>query len=122
MIAKLITHGETRAAALAQMREALNAFVIRGISSNIAFQAVLVQHPRFVAGDFTTGFLAEEFPRGFHAPGHSHQRSGPAGGRSRLRAAALHRPRGCASPDSSRVTPAASGRTGWCSCKGGSIL
>src|SRR5262249_58319655 len=62
MIAKLITHGATRGEAIARMRDALNAFVIRGISSNIAFQAALVQHPRFVAGDFNTGFLAEEFP------------------------------------------------------------
>jgi propionyl-CoA carboxylase alpha chain len=65
LIAKLITHGKTREQAVARMRDALNAFVIRGISSNIAFQAALVQHPRFVAGDFDTGFLAEEFPRGF---------------------------------------------------------
>jgi propionyl-CoA carboxylase alpha subunit len=72
MIAKLITHGETRDAAIDRMRDALNAFVIRGISSNIAFQAALVQHPRFVAGNFDTGFLAEEFPKGFHAPALSH--------------------------------------------------
>ena len=66
MIAKLITHGGTRDQAIARMRDALNAFVIRGISSNIAFQAALIQHPRFVAGDFHTGFIAEEFPKGFH--------------------------------------------------------
>jgi propionyl-CoA carboxylase alpha chain len=66
MIAKLITHGTTRAEAVDRMRDALNAFVIRGISSNIAFQAALLQHPRFVGGDFDTGFIAEEFPKGFH--------------------------------------------------------
>jgi propionyl-CoA carboxylase alpha chain len=66
MIAKVITHGASRDQAIARMRDALNAFVIRGISSNIAFQAALLQHPRFVAGDFNTGFIAEEFPRGFH--------------------------------------------------------
>ena len=73
MIAKLITHGETRDQAIARMRDALNAFVIRGISSNIAFQAALVQHPRFVAGDFHTGFIAEEFPRGFHPSNLAHK-------------------------------------------------
>jgi propionyl-CoA carboxylase alpha subunit len=73
MIAKLITHGQTRADAIARMRDALNAFVIRGISSNIAFQAALVQHPRFVAGDFSTGFLAEEFPRGFRPSTFAHK-------------------------------------------------
>ena len=55
------------------MRDALNAFVIRGISSNIAFQAALVQHPRFVAGDFHTGFIAEEFPKGFHPSNLAHK-------------------------------------------------
>ena len=67
MIAKLITHGGTRAEAIARMRDALNAFVIRGISSNIAFQAALMRHPRFFAGQLTTGFIAEEFPGGFSA-------------------------------------------------------
>jgi propionyl-CoA carboxylase alpha chain len=73
MIAKLIVHGGTRAEAIARMRDALNAFVIRGVSSNIAFQAALVQHPRFVAGDFSTGFLAEEFPRGFRPSTFAHK-------------------------------------------------
>jgi propionyl-CoA carboxylase alpha chain len=73
MIAKLITHGGTRAEAIARMGDALNAFVVRGILSNIAFQAALIQHPRFLAGDFNTGFLAQEFPQGFHAPGLNHR-------------------------------------------------
>jgi propionyl-CoA carboxylase alpha chain len=66
MIAKLVTHGTTRDQAIGRMRDALNAFVIRGISSNIAFQAALIQHSRFLAGDLHTGLIAEEFPRGFH--------------------------------------------------------
>jgi propionyl-CoA carboxylase alpha chain len=66
MIAKLITHGATRDQAIARMRDALNAFVIRGVSSNVPFQAALMQHPRFVAGNFTTAFIAEEYPKGFH--------------------------------------------------------
>jgi propionyl-CoA carboxylase alpha chain len=49
------------------MREALNAFVIRGVSSNIPFQAALLAHPRFVAGDFNTGFIAEHYGKGFRA-------------------------------------------------------
>jgi len=65
MIAKLIVCGPDRAAAIATMREALNAFVIRGVSSNLAFQAALLAHPRFAAGDFTTAFIAEEYPKGF---------------------------------------------------------
>ena len=67
MIAKLIVHGPTRDAAIAKMRDALNGFVIRGVSSNIPFQAALMQHQRFVSGNFNTGFIAEEFPKGFDA-------------------------------------------------------
>jgi propionyl-CoA carboxylase alpha chain len=65
MIAKLIVHGKDRSEAIDKMRSALNDFVIRGIHSNIPFQAALLQHPRFVSGDFTTGFIAEEYPDGF---------------------------------------------------------
>jgi len=67
MIAKLIVHGTDRHDAIAKMREALNGFVIRGISSNIPFQAALLAHPRFVAGDFNTGFIAEHYGKGFVA-------------------------------------------------------
>ena len=67
MISKLIVHGATREQAISRMRDALNAFVIRGISSNIPFQAALMQHPRFQSGNFNTGFIAEEYPKGFDA-------------------------------------------------------
>ena len=67
MIAKLIVHGKDRNDAIAKMREALNGFVIRGISSNIPFQAALLAHPRFVSGDFNTGFIAEQYSQGFRA-------------------------------------------------------
>ena len=67
MIAKLIVHGKDRLDAIAKMREALNGFVIRGISSNIPFQAALLAHPKFVAGDFNTGFIAENYSQGFKA-------------------------------------------------------
>ena len=67
MIAKLIVHGTNRQEAIEKMRSALNEFVIRGIHSTIPFQAALFQHPKFIAGDFNTGFIAEEYPDGFHA-------------------------------------------------------
>ncbi|NPC56437.1 acetyl-CoA carboxylase biotin carboxylase subunit [Caenimonas soli] len=73
MIAKLIVHGQDRNEAIAKMREALNGFVIRGISSNIPFQAALLAHPRFVAGDFNTGFIAEHYGKGFHAEDVPHE-------------------------------------------------
>jgi len=67
MIAKLIVHGVDRHDAIRKMREALNAFVIRGVSSNIPFQSALLAHPKFVSGDFNTGFIAENYPQGFRA-------------------------------------------------------
>ncbi|MDO4593404.1 MAG: acetyl-CoA carboxylase biotin carboxylase subunit [Comamonadaceae bacterium] len=67
MIAKLIVHGKDRTEAIAKMREALNGFVIRGISSNIPFQAALLAHPKFQSGDFNTGFIAEHYAHGFNA-------------------------------------------------------
>ena len=67
MIAKLIVHGDNRDQAIARMRDALNAFVIRGVASNIPFQAALMQHPRFISGNFNTGLIAEEYPKGFNA-------------------------------------------------------
>jgi len=73
MIAKLIVHGRDRNDAIGKMREALNAFVIRGISSNIPFQSALLAHPRFVSGDFNTGFIAEQYAHGFRAEDVTHQ-------------------------------------------------
>jgi propionyl-CoA carboxylase alpha chain len=67
MIAKLIVHGKDRPEAIAKMRAALNSFVIRGISSNIPFQAALLAHPKFASGDFNTGFIAEHYAKGFAA-------------------------------------------------------
>jgi propionyl-CoA carboxylase alpha chain len=73
MIAKLIVHGSDRHDAIAKMRHALNGYAIRGISSNIAFQAALLAHPKFVAGEFDTGFIAEHFPRGYVPDAVAHQ-------------------------------------------------
>ena len=72
MMAKLIVHGRDRNDAIAKMRDALNAFVIRGINSNIPFQSALLAHPDFVAGRFNTGFIAEHFGKGFHSDDVSH--------------------------------------------------
>lgn len=66
MIAKLVTYGADRRAATAAMREALDSFHIRGLNHNIPFLAALLGHERFAAGRLTTGFIAEEFPDGFH--------------------------------------------------------
>jgi propionyl-CoA carboxylase alpha chain len=73
MICKLIACGPDRASAIATMREALNGFVIRGVASNLAFQSALLGHPRFATGDFTTAFIAEEYPHGFGAATVAHR-------------------------------------------------
>jgi propionyl-CoA carboxylase alpha chain len=65
MVAKLVAGGRTRDEAIASMRDALDAFYIRGISHNIPFLAALMAHPRFVEGRLTTAFIEEEYPEGF---------------------------------------------------------
>jgi propionyl-CoA carboxylase alpha chain len=67
MIAKLIVHGRDREEAIARMRSALDAFVVRGVSSNIPFQAALLAHPDFQSGRFNTGFIAQHYAGGFKA-------------------------------------------------------
>jgi propionyl-CoA carboxylase alpha chain len=67
MIAKLITYGATREAAIEQMVDALDAYYIRGVNHNISFLNALISHPRFREGRLTTNFIAEEYPDGFHA-------------------------------------------------------
>jgi propionyl-CoA carboxylase alpha chain len=65
MIAKLVTHGATREAAIDLQADALDAFVIDGVEHNIPFLAALMQHPRWRAGSLSTGFIAEEYRGGF---------------------------------------------------------
>jgi propionyl-CoA carboxylase alpha chain len=66
MIAKLVTHATTRAQAITAQSQALDAFVVDGIRHNIPFLSALMAHPRWHAGRLSTGFIAEEFPGGFH--------------------------------------------------------
>jgi propionyl-CoA carboxylase alpha chain len=66
MIAKLVTHAPTREKAIDAQSDALDAFAIRGIRHNMPFLAALMAHPRWRAGKLSTGFIAEEFPDGFH--------------------------------------------------------
>ena len=72
MIAKLIVYGCDRQDAVARMRAALNAFVIRGISSNIPFQSALLAHPNFVSGQFNTGFIGQHYAQGFNSQDVTH--------------------------------------------------
>ncbi len=65
MIAKLVTHAPTREQAIDAQSRALDAFVIGGIRHNIPFLSALMAHPRWRKGALSTGFIAEEFPKGF---------------------------------------------------------
>jgi len=67
MIAKLVTHADTRAKAIAAQARALDAFYIDGIRHNVPFLSALMQHKRWQEGRLSTGFIAEEFPGGFAA-------------------------------------------------------
>ena len=65
MIAKLCTWGHTRLEAIEGMRNALDAFEVEGIGHNLPFLSAVMDHPKFVSGDITTAFIAEEYPDGF---------------------------------------------------------
>ena len=65
MIAKLCTWGPTREAAIEEMRVALDSFEVEGIGHNLPFLSAVMDHPRFVSGEITTAFIAEEYPDGF---------------------------------------------------------
>ncbi|MGL4490671.1 MAG: biotin/lipoyl-containing protein, partial [Rhizobiaceae bacterium] len=67
MIAKLCTHAPTRIEAIDAMSNALDAFVVDGIGHNIPFLSALMRHQRWRDGNFSTAFIAEEYPDGFHA-------------------------------------------------------
>ncbi len=65
MIAKLCTWAPTRGEAIEAMRLALDEFEVEGIGHNLPFLSAVMDHPKFVAGEMTTAFIAEEFPDGF---------------------------------------------------------
>ena len=65
MIAKLCTWAPTRDQAIAAMRSALDDFEVEGIGHNLPFLSAVMDHPKFVSGDISTAFIAEEYPEGF---------------------------------------------------------
>jgi propionyl-CoA carboxylase alpha chain len=66
MVAKLCTWAPTRERAIDAMSDALDGFVVDGIQHNMPFLAALMRHPRWREGRLSTGFIAEEYPDGFH--------------------------------------------------------
>lgn len=59
MIAKLITTAQTREEAINKMRRALDEFVIEGIKTTIPFHRQLMDHPDYLAGNYTTKFMED---------------------------------------------------------------
>jgi len=60
LLAKVIVHGNTRDEALARMRQALDSFIIEGVTTTIPFLSRVMRHPDFVAGRIDTKFLERE--------------------------------------------------------------
>ena len=65
MIAKLVTHGPTRLAAIDAQAAALDQFLIEGIADNIPFLGAVMEEKDFRKGDFTTAYIKQHFPEGF---------------------------------------------------------
>jgi acetyl-CoA carboxylase biotin carboxylase subunit len=61
LISKLVAWGNSRAEAIARMRRALDEYSIHGVVTNLAFHRWVLQHERFLRGDFDTNFIAQEF-------------------------------------------------------------
>ena len=57
LIAKVIVHGRDREEALARMSQALDSFIIEGITTTIPFLRRVIHHPTFESGDVDTKFL-----------------------------------------------------------------
>jgi acetyl-CoA carboxylase, biotin carboxylase subunit len=67
LLAKLIVWGRNREEARLRLDRALGEYVIEGIRSNLSFHRWIVRHPRFIAGDFDTGFIQDEWRPGARA-------------------------------------------------------
>uniref|UniRef100_H2ZP38 Propionyl-CoA carboxylase n=1 Tax=Ciona savignyi TaxID=51511 RepID=H2ZP38_CIOSA len=66
MISKLVAYGKDRAEALHVMKTALDMYVIRGVKHNIPLCYEVLCNQNFVEGNFSTNFLPEVYPDGFH--------------------------------------------------------
>ena len=60
MLSKLIVHGPDRAQAIARARNAVQNYVILGVTTNTGYLDAILAHPDFASGDVSTGFLAEQ--------------------------------------------------------------
>ena len=95
MIAKLCTWGCDRDTAIEAMRSALDSFEIEGIEHNLPFLSAVMDHPKFISGDISTAFIADEYPEGFRGvtPDESMQKKMAAGCAAMYRVAEIRRTR-----------------------------
>jgi acetyl/propionyl-CoA carboxylase alpha subunit len=61
LLSKLIVWGKDRAHAIARMRRALDEYSVIGVRTTLPFARWLMEHPRYLAGDMSTDFIAEEW-------------------------------------------------------------
>ena len=69
LLAKVIVHGRDRTEALARMGQALDSFILEGVTTTIPFLSRVIRNPEFVAGDIDTKFL-ERHPQLLRSPAH----------------------------------------------------
>ncbi len=65
LISKLVTYGKDRNAAIDRMKEALDSYVIRGVTHNVDFLRTIMENRKFLSGDLSTAFIGQQFPDGF---------------------------------------------------------
>jgi propionyl-CoA carboxylase alpha chain len=65
LISKLVTYGKDRRAAVDRMKEALDSYVIRGVTHNVDFLRTIMENEKFLSGDLSTAFIGQQFPDGF---------------------------------------------------------
>ena len=99
LLAKLVTAGETRETARGRAVEALRRYAILGVRTNVPYLLAILRHPRFIAGDLDTRFLATESERLRWSPDESTTRGAIA-------AAAVHRLLARDTPDRLEPSPA----------------
>ena len=69
LISKLVTYGKDRSSSIERMKEALDSYVIRGVTHNVDFLRTIMENEKFLSGDLSTAFIGQQFPDGFK--GHS---------------------------------------------------
>lgn len=68
MISKLVTHANTRKEALELLNDVVDDYVVTGVQHNLGFCKAIISNPAFAKGEYSTKFIKEYFPEGYHGP------------------------------------------------------